>query len=228
MAGKRAVLFVNGELADMQVIGSLLALPGGLPQDWLVAVDGGLRHLRALGCWPHLLIGDLDSVSAGDLAQAAAAGVEIRRYPAEKDETDLELALGAALAGGHTLIRIVGALGGRLDQTLANLFLLSQPALAGRDVRLEDGHAEVFAIHPGQEAAIEGQPGELVSLLPLRGAAEGVITRGLRYPLHGETLWQERTRGISNALLGRQAWVSIHQGLLLCIHTRQAAQTDGL
>ena len=63
------------------------------PDDWLIAADGGLNVMKSIGLLPHLLIGDLDSVSLSDVGELQAAGVEIRQYPVEKDETDLELAL---------------------------------------------------------------------------------------------------------------------------------------
>ena len=183
---ERAVIFANGELPDPIALARFL-----LPGDLLVAADGGLRHLYTLGLQPHWLVGDLDSVSPQDVRSLEAAGVRIWRYPVDKDETDLELALRAVLSNGCRSIRIAAGLGGRLDQTLGNLFLLQLPDLAGCDVRLEDGDEEVFLIR--QEMEVVGQPGDILSLLPLGGPARGIWTEGLRYPLHGETLLPERT-----------------------------------
>ncbi len=102
----RAVLFANGQ-----------ARPGFevnlLPGDFPVAVDGGLHHLKRLGIKPQLLIGDLDSVSAGELAEAMDAGIEIQRFPPEKDQTDLELALEYALKAGYAQIVIAYPFGDR-------------------------------------------------------------------------------------------------------------------
>jgi thiamine pyrophosphokinase len=210
---KRAVIFANGVLPD------LAAARARLRQgDTIVAADGGLHHIQALGLKPDVLIGDLDSVSAADLQGLEGSKVAILRYPREKDETDLELALDWCAGQGFCSILIMGALGGRLDQTLGNLFLLTWPRLAGIDVRLDDGLEEVFAITAS--TVLYGSPGETVSLLPLQGPAHGIMTTGLRYPLRGETLWSERTRGISNELLEEQASISLEQGCLLCIHTR--------
>ena len=213
MQSKRAVIFANGLLPDLAAARAQLR-----PEDTLVAADGGLHHIQALGLQPVVLIGDLDSVSAADLQDLEGAHIAILRYPREKNETDLELALDWSARQGFRSILIVGALGGRLDQTLGNLFLLAWTRLAGIDVRLDDGLEEVFAITAS--AVLHGSPGETVSLLPLQGPARGITTTGLRYPLRGETLWPERTRGISNELLEEQASISIEQGILLCIHTR--------
>ena len=215
MDAKRAVIFANGLLPDLTAAKARLR-----HDDTLIAADGGLHHIQALGLQPAVLIGDLDSVSAEDIRGLESANVAILRFPPEKDETDLELALDWSASQGFRSILIVGALGGRLDQTLGNLFLLTWPRLAGIDVRLDDGWDEVFVITAAN--VLYGAPGDTVSLLPLQGPARGITTAGLRYPLNGETLWPERTRGISNEMLGEQAAVSLVQGCLLCIHTRKS------
>lgn len=188
--------------------------------DFLIAADGGLRHLRRLGLKPHLLIGDLDSVTEADVEWASANGAEVRRYPREKDETDLELALKAAVDTGTRTILVAAVLGGRLDQTLGNLFLLTRPELNGLDVRLEDGVEEVVLIHDRIE--LHGQAGDIISLLPLNGPALGVTTTALKYPLDGEILCADSTRGISNVMKAHEAVITISGGLLLCIHTRKS------
>ena len=212
----RAVIFANGELPDTSAARTILR-----SDDILVAVDGGLHHLQKLGLSPSVLIGDLDSVSDADLQGLTGQDISILRYPPEKDETDLELALGWAADQGFSTVVIVGALGGRLDQTLGNIFLLTGPRLAGIDLRLDDGLQEVLTIW--NQADISGSPGDVLSLLPLNGPAKGIVTHGLRYPLHNETLFPERTRGISNELLSDRASISLEQGCLLCIHSRKVA-----
>jgi thiamine pyrophosphokinase len=215
--GRRALIFANGDLMDRQALRAMIR-----PDDFLVAADGGLRHLRALGLQPEVLIGDLDSVEPEEVDALRAQGVRIEQYPVHKDETDLELAVEMVLQAGCKTLLIVGALGGRLDMTLANLFLLTLPALKKVDARLEDGIDQVFLIRAGLTGrVIEGLPGDRVSLLPLGGPVRGVHTTGLFYPLHAETLYPERTRGISNRMLEPQAHVSLESGTLICIHSRQ-------
>jgi thiamine pyrophosphokinase len=146
------------------------------------------------------------------------AGTEVRRYPIEKDETDLELALHEAHALGCREIIVMAGMGGRMDQTLGNLYLLLQPALVTADARLDDGCVEAFWVR--HKVVLRGQVGDTISLLPLLGPAEGIMTRGLRYPLRGETLYPEHTRGISNEMTEVEATVAVAQGLLLCLHER--------
>jgi thiamine pyrophosphokinase len=221
MQMRRAFIFANGQRIHLENVRKMITT-----DDYRVAADGGLRFLHALGLKPDLLIGDLDSISPAELEAAQVEGLEVRRYPVHKDETDLELALEAVIAGGYEEIRIVGALGGRLDMTLANLFLLFLPGLKDRDAHFEDGYEEVLLIRPDKPARISGMEGERVSLLPLNGPAGGIRTEGLYYPLRGETLQPERTRGISNVMTGPHALVSLETGLLLCIHSRLASLSE--
>lgn len=214
MPAQRAVLFVNGLLTDLDAARALLQ-----PGDFLIAVDGGARHLAALGLLPHLLIGDLDSLIPTEVDALETAGVPVQRYPVEKDETDLELAIQAALQRGAPRLLLVGALGGRVDQTLANIFLLTSPLLAGLDARLDDGIEAVSVIR--EHAIIHGRAGDTLSLLPLGGPASGIITSGLRYPLHAETLFPDHSRGVSNEMLADRAEIHLDEGALLCVHTRK-------
>lgn len=212
----RALIFANGEQIEMEAVRALIR-----PDDYLISADGGLRHLHALGVDPALLIGDLDSVDPQDVDALAARGVRIERHSIHKNETDLELAVEAALQAGCTTLLIVGALGGRLDMTLGNIFLLSLPVLDEVDARLEDGIDEVFLIRGGRpERQIFGQPGDRVSLLPLGGPAHGVVTRNMMYPLRSETLYPDRTRGISNLMTETRGGATLESGTLICIHTR--------
>jgi len=178
-----------------------------------------LRHMDHLGIEPNLLIGDLDSIDEQRLHQIDAQGIEIRKFPEDKNQTDLELALDAALQIPPSAIWIVAALGGRLDQTLGNIFLLTRSDLAQTDVRLIDGKQEVFLIR--NTTVIHGAVGQQVSLLPLGSPAEGIQTEGLAYPLVDETLYPDRTRGISNQMSGPVAKVSLTKGQLLCVHQFQ-------
>ena len=209
---EHAVLFANGEAPNPTAI----VLCG---DDFLVAVDGGLHHLQALGLSPQLLIGDMDSLSAQELEACLQAGVEILRFPPAKNKTDLELALDEVLKRGYRNILIAFALGGRLEQTLGNLALLSRPDLDDCSMRIDDGLTEVALLR--HTITLACQPGDTVSLLPWGGEAGGVVTHGLEYALEGETLLPWQTRGISNRCTGERFSLSLEQGVLLLIHSRQ-------
>jgi len=220
MDGPRAVIFANGVLADPAAVRALLQ-PGII----LVAADGGYQHMKKLGITPTLVIGDLDSLPTAEIDALRAAGVELEIYPREKDATDLELALTRLAEKGAREIRVVAALGGRLDQTLANLYLLEMDELKGIDVRLDDGREEILIIR--SQAMVSGTPGDTLSLLSMDRCAKGVTTGGLKYPLNGETLCSSRSRGVSNVMLESEATIEVRSGALLCIHTRQTSGSHG-
>jgi thiamine pyrophosphokinase len=213
---KRAVLFANGILSQTDWLFNYIQ-----PNDFLVAVDGGYQHLKKICRNPHLLVGDLDSLKPADLTSLKGAGVEIIKYPAEKDQTDLELALEITRQRGYQTIHVIAAFGGRLDQTLANLLLLAHPRLADCHIRLEDVTQEAFLIRG--TGSVQGQPGDTVSIFPLGGQVQGVSTQGLAYPLEQETLFPYLSRGVSNEMTARNASIIINSGLLLCIHLRKDA-----
>ena len=209
----RAIIFANGQFSDPQHVKDLLC-----PDDYIIAVNGGTHHALSVGAAPHAIIGDLDSLRPAEKNLIEASRVEIIKFSPRKDETDLELALRHAVDKNATEIVIVVALGGRLDQSFANVFLLTLPELKGLNVRIVEGNQTVFLIH--DEAYITGKPGDTVSILPIGGAAVGVSNEGLEWPLHKDTLPLGTTRGMSNVLLGEQARISIRKGILLCIVIR--------
>jgi thiamine pyrophosphokinase len=212
---KRAFILANGEVKDYLRLKTCLR-----PDDLLIAADGGLHHLQAMGIRPHILLGDLDSVSPDEIEEAWRNGVKVIRFPVDKNETDLQLAIDQAVEEGYGQIIIGGALGGRLDQTLGNIFLLQQPSHSDISIRLDDGLEEVILITT--EAEITGEPGDVVSLLPLGDTVFDVKTEELKYPLVYEKLFPEKTRGISNVMLTDHARVSVSRGVLICIHTRHS------
>ncbi len=208
----RSIIFANGVLTNPK------SLAGSLkPDDFLAAADGGLRHLLALGLFPDVLIGDLDSVTPEQLKTLTARKTEIIQHPARKDETDLELALLCAVDRGATEILVYGALGARWDMSLGNILLLTHPRLRIANIRLVDGNQEVRLLAEGETLTLGGLPGDTVSLLPLGGDAVGVTTRGLEYALANERLKFGFTRGLSNVLQTNSAKISLKKGLLCVV-----------
>ena len=216
----KAVVVADAPATDLKPFHGLLR-----ETELIVAADGGARYLLALDILPHIAVGDFDSLEPDKLAELVAAGVEVVRHSVHKDETDLELALLAAIERGATCIHVLAALGGRPDQHLANLQLLTHPRLAAADVRLVHEDWEMFAIR--QSGFIYGTPNDLVSLLPMTEAVTGIVTAGLYYPLRGETLCLGPARGISNRLTHTQAQVTIDNGVLLCMHQRSRSEEGG-
>ncbi|MEX1019944.1 MAG: thiamine diphosphokinase [Litorilinea sp.] len=206
-----AVIFVNG------IVQSYAPLVAWLDQaDLWVAADGGLRHFRAMDRQPHALVGDLDSVEPNLVAELEAAGVHIERHRPEKNETDLELAIEYAIQAGASQIVLLGALGGRLDQTLANLLLLAQRAWPAA-ISVVEADQVATVLRPGYTLELEGVPGSVVSLIPLTTAVTGITYHGLKYPLRQATLAFGSTRGVSNEMAETRATVQIETGLALIV-----------
>jgi thiamine pyrophosphokinase len=211
----RVVIFANGVLPNLESAKKLLR-----PDDFLLGVDGGARLIMGLDLMPNLVMGDLDSLSEDDLYDLGAADIPTNQYPTDKDETDLELAIKYAIQLLPGSILIVAALGGRLDQTLANISLLADLLLSHIDIRLDDGVEEVFFCR--DSAQVNGNIGDTVSLIPWNVDVNGVVTTGLKWILDRETLFPYKTRGISNEMIDETATIKIQSGLLLIVHRRKS------
>ncbi|MGC8634734.1 MAG: thiamine diphosphokinase [Candidatus Limnocylindrales bacterium] len=208
----------------------------------VVAADGGAAACESLGLRPDLVIGDLDSADSALIQRLVRAGTEVQRVPAEKDQSDLELALEVAIERGADRLLVLGALGGpRVEHELAAIALLELALERHVEMALVDERSTLQLLAAGpldgrRDAApgtaeggaargltIEGQPGDYVSLFALGAEALDVTTDGLRYPLRREPLRPGPSRGLSNELTGPTASVRCGSGRLLVIHTRRSA-----
>lgn len=210
-----ALIFANGDVHDGPMVQHVLA---EMRSAWVIAADGGAHHAQALGFRVDTLIGDMDSLNAGEVEALNAGGAKIHRYPAAKNETDLELALLHAADAGVQRIRIIAAVGNRLDQTLGNVYLLALPVLRSLDIRIIAWNQESWLLFPG-EALIRGLPGDTISLIPVSGEVQGVRTENLYYPLRDEPLVFGPARGMSNVMTADTARVWLSTGTLLLVHT---------
>jgi thiamine pyrophosphokinase len=212
---KRAIIVAGGEVevADFEIIDP--------ETDWIVAADAGAKALLEAGKVPHLVVGDFDTAGAAFSEELMRRGIPLERLPAEKDETDTHYAVRKAVESGVNEVVILGALGGaRVDHLLANVGLLEW---------LEKKGVHGVLHHSSNRIRLITGPGEIrlvrdrffyVSLIPLTERVDGIVTKGLRYPLHGETLWRGWTRGISNEWSEEEAFVFIRSGKLLVVESR--------
>ncbi|HEV2994196.1 MAG TPA: thiamine diphosphokinase [Acidimicrobiia bacterium] len=182
---------------------------------FVIAADSGLAHARALGRHVDLVVGDLDSVNIDELAEARRDGAAVETHSRDKDQTDLELALDAALARGARTVTVVGGHGGRLDHFAANLTLLAAPRYRPAHLDAWMGDAHVVVVRDDVE--LSGTPGALLTLVPLGGPACGISTTGLRYPLDDEDLDVGTSRAVSNEFTAARARIQLRGGTLLAI-----------
>ena len=191
----------------------------------VIAADGGLAQAASFHLTVDIVIGDMDSVDPAALDRAAASGTRIERHPPDKDATDLELALDHAMAAGCRRVIVLGGGGGRLDHLLGNALVLSHAKYESTAIEWWTGSDRAVVVRPHDPLHVSGRVGDLLSLLPIGGAAVGVRTTGLRWKLQGVSLESGSTRGISNELADAEASVSLRRGALLAIH-RSTEQTS--
>lgn len=211
----RILIFANGELPDLEKARALLR-----PDDFILCADGGTRHALALNLEPNLIIGDMDSIDRAEWKTLEEKNIPIELFPRDKNETDLELALHKAIELNPEEIIIVTALGGRMDHTLANIVLVSDLRLSTFNLQLDDGTERLQFCRT--QAEVRGRSGDIVSLIPWGSPVHGVQTENLKWQLKDETLFPEKTRGISNEMTADTASIKIESGLLLIIHHRQS------
>jgi len=206
--GQSIALIVNGAIHDYERIRSLIQ-----PYDAVVAVDGGLIHCHALNLHPQLIIGDLDSINP--ILLEKYRGVPIQKYPVEKDETDLELAIRTVYHSEVKKIALFGALERRIDHALANLHVMRRFPDC---VVIETENETVFALKGSKR--ISCHPGQTVSLIPLGPSPRGVTTKGLKWELHDATL-DKNFFSLSNISLSSEFEITIAEGDLVCMLKRE-------
>jgi thiamine pyrophosphokinase len=216
----RATIFANGEFCNSP------NTPDFQENSLVIAADGGSRHCQTLKILPDILVGDLDSTDPDLVTNWEDNGVEIIRHPVDKDQTDLELALLLAQDRGAEEARVYGAVGGRLDMTFGNLFLLAHPQLT-ISTTLVCGKEEVHLLRQGNSLNLNGKPGDTLSLLVLHPDGAKISASGVQYPLENDLLVFGESRGISNNLTQKNAIITIESGLLAVIHTRDARAGEG-
>lgn len=210
-----AVIFANGTITDLERVRAALMEEKNLQ---IIAADGGVQHCLRLQITPDLVIGDLDSINETLRAELKDKGVRFKPYARDKDQTDLELALHFAVGQNPERIQLFGLLGGRLDQTIANLLLLARPEWGSTKLIALEGPETAYLLRGGETQRIRGEPGEIVSLIPLSPQVRGVTTQGLRWKLREADLSFGSTLGISNELEKSTAKVAASDGVMLVIH----------
>ncbi len=190
----------------------------------VLCADGGYNLCRRAGLIPHAVIGDLDSIDAQELALLEKLPVQVMRYPCDKNESDLELALLEAHRCGAGVVRILAALGGRLDHTLFNVIsILIRAHELGIEATLVSSNTEArlfLGSESAREITIEDRQGWPCSLIPLTDRVGGIVLQGFRYPLNNEFLHQRETRGLSNVVIDARARILVRTGRLLSVFVR--------
>ncbi len=209
----RTVIIANGDLPD-----SGAARRHVHDGDRIICADGGANHAVAMGLVPHVVVGDLDSLAPDLRAYLETIGVQFEVHPVDKDRTDLELALRLAIAEGADEVNLLATLGGRLDQSLANVLLLAQAEWADARVQVIEGDEVAWVVRGGQDSTVRGEIGDTLSLIPITYQITGVCLDGVQWPLHDATLHLGDTLTVSNTLSAPAAHVQIGAGMAVIVH----------
>jgi thiamine pyrophosphokinase len=185
------------------------------PDAFVIAADAGAVEAGRLGFGIDLLVGDLDSVPPDVVEAARRVGTRVQQHPSDKDATDLELGLEAALAAGVTEVLVAGGDGGRLDHLLGNALLLASPRWASVQVDAVFGSAIAHVIRGARTVNLS--TGETISLFAVGGIARGVSTSGLRWALADDDLLPGSTRGISNVAVSTAVSIEVREGTLVAV-----------
>ena len=200
---KKVAIVANGAIHDYEKMGALVKT---FP--YVVAADGGVHNCHEMGILPDLIVGDFDSTSSELLREYAH--VPQKKFSANKDKTDLELALEEVLFPETEKIVIFGALEKRLDHSLYNAHLLQR---SPGKIFIESEWETLYVIH--EEAEVSCSPGQVISLIPLGGAVTGVTTKGLKWELK-EASFDKNFMSLSNICLSDSFHVAVQEGDILC------------
>jgi thiamine pyrophosphokinase len=208
----RALILAGGDQPDPTLLDA--HWPGWRSVSLVIAADGGARHAAPLGLPLHQVVGDFDSLSAADADELEAAGVTIARFPTNKDATDTELALLAALDAGATEVTLLCTWGGRSDHAIGTLALLAHPRCGSAAVVILDEQTRTQLVRSGAAITLRGAAGRNISITPW-GRDATVSATGVRWPLNAAVLVAGSTRGISNVATATESIITVHNGAVL-------------
>jgi len=205
----RAIVFANGDCND-----AICTLANISKKDFLVCVDGGLRHCLAAGLQPDLLVGDLDSLDKASAVAIEGQNIECVQFSPKKNASDLELTLQTLVDRSVEEVVLLGISGGRTDHVLFNWQLAASRSWPYR-VRLIDDYVDTQVVDSTRPLCVTAEVGQTFSVIPLVQNAKGVEIAGAVYPLSGAELPLGSTLGLSNEVVRPCLQVSVEQGVLM-------------
>lgn len=220
--GRKTGLILTGGRVDLAFAGEFLQGPGR-DADCIVSVDAGLETTKRLGLVPHAVVGDFDTVDREVLEEyRKKPGILWDVHRPEKDETDTQLAIHAAMKMGCGRLLILGATGGRLDHELSNIHLLKLCLDHQVEAFLYDPWNKVYLVADAMEFRRDEMFGTYVSFIPLTERVRGITLRGFKYPLTGRDISMGEEAGlcVSNEVAEERARIRLDSGILVCVESR--------
>lgn len=213
---KRCLIITGGTL-DLSFAGSFLE---NQTFDKVIAVDGGLEAVKALGLEPDMIVGDFDTVKPAVLEYyRSREHIVWDTHEPEKDETDTELALMKAQATGCTHIVVLGATGGRMDHMLGNIHLLFPCLQKGIEAYILDAQNRIYLIDGERLFRRSGTWGKYISFVPLTEQVKGITLTGFKYPLYEKDIEIGTSLCISNELSGEEGRITFSDGVLIVVES---------
>ena len=206
-------IILNGEIKEYKVIKNIL-IKG--QYDYIICADGGANHTYNMDIIPDYIIGDLDSVEAEIVNHYENCGVRFEKFPSKKNETDTELCIYLADKLKAKEIHFIGALGGRIDHTIANINLLYYVRQMNIVPKIISEKEQVH-IATNEEITIYGNKGDAISVIPINGDAKRVTLTNLEYPLNNYDMKFYLPLGISNVMLNKECKLKVENGSILII-----------
>ncbi len=216
---KKTIIFLNGDKTDVSRVKNYID-----NQTIIIGCDGGAQHAINLGITPHIVLGDMDSISSKLKKNLENNNVKFVSYPVKKDNTDAELAVDYAIQQECNDIILTGILGARIDHMLATIHMLANPKWEKINLRIIEGNQDMYIVR--KKIKLIGKKGDIISLIPLNGDATGITTQNLAYSLQGSTLQGYSTLGVSNIMTKNTAEISLKNGVLLIIQQKGTGTTQ--
>ncbi|NLV76376.1 MAG: thiamine diphosphokinase [Tissierellia bacterium] len=207
----KALIISNGDMKDINWLSEI-----AMDFDFILCADGGCNYCIEANILPDLVIGDLDSISIRTLDILNKEGIPVTKYPVKKNATDTELALDILIDKGIKDITFVGAIGSRMDHTLANILLLIKLHEKGCTGKIMDEKNTIYLVD--KELILSKKEDSYVSVIPLTQKGVSISLKGFEYELKEYTINFGSTLGISNKIIHDKAYILVHEGLcLVCL-----------
>lgn len=187
--------------------------------DYIIASDRGLEVLDEFDIKPNYIIGDFDSIDKKILNKYINTDIEIKELNPEKDYTDTHMAIKLAIELNSKQITIVGAIGTRIDHTIANIHVLKETLDNNIECKIMDERNEIQLINKRTTLEKEKKY-KYVSLIPLTSKVEGLTLKGFKYKLSNETLEIGHSIGVSNEQVEEYAQIDLKEGILILIKSK--------
>lgn len=191
--------------------------------DVWIGADRGAWTLTKFALHVHYAVGDFDSTKEKELEAIQNNAAHFEQYPAEKDKTDIEIAILKAIELQAETIYLFGVTGGRLDHELINIQLLH--SIADKNIRgiLVDKNNKLELTTAREHIVKHDEDYPYISFIPFTQEVKGLSLTGFYYPLENETITWGSTLCISNKLLSISGTFSYSEGILLLIKSRDAS-----